>query len=30
MERINGLVEPRYRFAEDLDGDGVAGSERFL
>jgi 1-acyl-sn-glycerol-3-phosphate acyltransferase len=30
MERINGLVEPRYRFAEDLDGDGLAGSERFI
>lgn len=30
MERINGLVDPQYQFAEDLTSDGVAGSRRFL
>ncbi len=30
MDRINGLVDPQYRFAEDLSSDGVAGSRRFL
>jgi 1-acyl-sn-glycerol-3-phosphate acyltransferase len=30
MERINGLLEPQYQFAEDLSSDGVAGSRRFL
>jgi 1-acyl-sn-glycerol-3-phosphate acyltransferase len=30
MERINGLVEPQYQFAQDLSSDGVAGSRRFL
>lgn len=30
MDRINGLLDPKYRFAEDLASDGVAGSRRFL
>ncbi len=30
MDRINGLLDPEYQFAEDLASDGVAGSRRFL
>lgn len=30
MDRINGLVDPKYQFAEDLASDGVDGSRRFL
>jgi 1-acyl-sn-glycerol-3-phosphate acyltransferase len=29
MERINGLVDPAYRWAPDRRGDGAAGVERF-
>lgn len=30
MERIDGLVDPEYRFAEDRESSGVSGSERFV
>lgn len=30
MERINGLLDEPYQFAEDLGSDGVQGSRRFL
>jgi 1-acyl-sn-glycerol-3-phosphate acyltransferase len=30
MERINGLLEPRYQFSDDYDPDGVEGSARFI
>jgi len=30
MERINDLVEPRYRFSEDRNSDGVSGTNRFV
>ena len=30
MDRINDLVDPQYRFAEDRQSDGVAGAKRFV
>ncbi len=30
MQRINGLLDPEYQFAEEARSDGVAGSRRFL
>lgn len=30
MERIDGLVDERYKFAEDQHTDGVTGTERFV
>lgn len=30
MARINGLLDPEYRFAEDHSSDGVRNAERFL
>lgn len=30
MERIDGLVDPPYRFAEDAEFGGVSGSKRFV
>jgi 1-acyl-sn-glycerol-3-phosphate acyltransferase len=30
MDRINDLVEPRYQYSEDLESEGVSGSNRFL
>lgn len=30
MERINDLLDPQYRFSEDLRADGVGGSRRFV
>jgi hypothetical protein len=30
MERINELVDPPYKFAEDLESDGVKGANRFV
>ena len=30
MQRINGLLDERYQFAEDHSSDGVRGTDRFL
>lgn len=30
MERIDGLLDPEYRFAEDRTSDGTRGTDRFL
>lgn len=30
MERINGLLEPRYQFREEKTSDGVEGTRRFV
>lgn len=30
MQRIDGLVDPEYRFSEDANSRGVAGSHRFV
>ncbi len=30
MERINGLLDPQYQWAQDKASDGVAGMQRFL
>jgi len=30
MDRINGLVDPEYRFSTDLDSTGVKGADRFM
>ncbi|MCA9530997.1 MAG: 1-acyl-sn-glycerol-3-phosphate acyltransferase [Myxococcales bacterium] len=30
MERINGLVDPEYQFADDLQSRGVSGADRFV
>ena len=30
MERINALLEPRYQWADDPEGDGLTGVDRFV
>lgn len=30
MQRVNGLLDERYRFSQDLQSDGVQGSNRFV
>lgn len=30
MDGINGLLDPQYQFASDLESDGVSGTRRFL
>jgi 1-acyl-sn-glycerol-3-phosphate acyltransferase len=30
MQRIDGLVDPEYRFGADQESEGVSGSNRFV